>query len=145
MRASLVKLRLWFSRKDFMDIKNALNSILPIQLRTKPTVDRSIKSGNTTDRDANGQMGYDQQKQKQQEPMTEEQLQKALQALRDLPAVKDHQLSTELTEIDGKKFVLLKEPNGKLIRKISESELWTLPVMKDSDPNKKGQLLRKTA
>lgn len=127
-----------------MDIKNALNSILPIQLQKKPAIDRSIKSGDATDRDANGQMGYDQQK-KHQEPMTDEQFEKALKALKELPAVKDHHLTTEVAMIDGKRFVLLKEPTGKLLRKISESELWTLPTMKDSDPNKKGQLLRKTA
>lgn len=128
-----------------MDIKNALNSILPIQLQQKPTIDRSIKSGGATDRDANGQMAYDQQKNKQQQPMTEEQFEKALKALKELPAVKDHHLTTEIVMIDGKRFVLLKEPSGKLLRKISENELWTLPTMKDSDPNKKGQLLRKTA
>ncbi len=129
-----------------MDIKNALNAILPLQLRAKVTTDRAIKSGNTTDRDANGQTGYDQnQNQKNQEPMSEEQLKKAMQTLMEFPAVKDNQLSVELVELEGKKFVLLKEPNGKLIRKIPEAELWTLPSMSDSDPDKKGQLLRKTA
>lgn len=129
-----------------MDIKNALNAILPLQLRAKVTTDRTIKSGNTTDRDANGQTGYDQnQNQNQREPMTEEQLKKAIQAIMEFPAVKDHQLSVELVELQGKKFVLLKEPNGKLLRKIPEAELWTLPSMTDSDPDKKGQLLRKTA
>jgi uncharacterized FlaG/YvyC family protein len=129
-----------------MDIKNALNSILPINLRAKPEVDRSLKSGNTTDRDANGQTTYDQNQQQQhREPMTEEQLQKALQHLKDLPAVKEHNWTVELLLVDGKRFVLLKEANGTLIRKIPEFDLWTLPVMSESEPNKKGQLLSKTA
>ena len=127
-----------------MDIKNALNAILPLQLRAKTATDRTIKAGNATDRDANGQMAYD-QNQNNHEPMTEEQLKKAMQALKDFPAIKEHNLSVELVELEEKKFVLLKEPNGKLIRKIPEAELWTLPSMKDSDPDKKGQLLRKIA
>ena len=130
-----------------MDIKNALNSILPPSLRKAEAPERTIKAGNTTDRDANGQMAYDQnQNQQQREPMTEEQLKKALEHLKSLPAVKEHNLSVELTEMNGKRFVLLKEADGKILRKIPEAELWTLPVMSETDPqNKKGQLLRKTA
>ncbi len=129
-----------------MDIKNALNAILPPALKKAAPAEKAIKAGNTTDRDANGQMGYDQQKQEHREPMTEEQLKKALEHLKALPAVKEHNLTVELTEIQGKRFVLLKEADGKILRKIPEAELWTLPVMSDSDPTKKkGQLLRKTA
>ncbi len=128
-----------------MDIKNALNSILPPSMRKTVPTDRSIKAGNTTDRDANGQAAYDENQQQKREPMTEEQLKKALEHLKSLPAVKDHNLTVELVEQNGKKFVFLKEPDGKILRKIPEIELWTLPVMTESDPQKKGQLLRKTA
>lgn len=133
-----------FSDTSSMDIKNALNSILPLNLRPKDGVDKSIKMDNTTDRDANGQQQYQSQDQKR-EPMTDEQIEKALEILRSYPAVKEHNLSIELVLIDNKKFVLLKEPDGKLIRKIAEHELWSLPDMKQWEPPKKGQLLRKTA
>ena len=129
-----------------MDIKTALNAILPLNLRQKTEVDRTIKSGNTTDRDANGQQAYDQQgQQKHREPMTEEQLETAMKALREYPAVKEHNLTIELVTQEGRSFVLLKEPSGKLIRRIPEVELWSLPVMTESEPDKKGQLLRKMA
>jgi uncharacterized FlaG/YvyC family protein len=129
-----------------MDIKNALNAILPLNLRAKTGTDRALKAGNSTDRDANGQASYEQQqKQEHREPMSEEQLKKALQHLRDFPAVKEHNLTVELVEQDGRRFVYLKEPDGKILRRIHEAELWTLPVMTESDPNKKGQLLRRTA
>ncbi len=130
-----------------MDIKNALNAILPLNLRAKTETDRTIKAGNTNDRDANGQMAYDQNQHKQEEhpPMTDEQLQRALKALQEFPAVKEHNLTVELIEQEGRKFVLLKEPDGKILRRISEAELWTLPVMKQADPKAKGQLLRRTA
>lgn len=123
-----------------MDIKSALNAVLPLSLRPRDKVERTIKSDSTTDRDANGQMpsGGEQQ----QGPMSDEQLQKALEHLRSLPVVKDHSLSVELIEQEGRKFVLIKEPNGKVVRRIHESELWSLQVVKSSE---KGQLLRKTA
>lgn len=127
-----------------MDIKNALNAVIPPQLRQKDGVDRTIKMGNTTDRDANGQQMY--QEQKPKEPMTEEQFEEALQVLKNLPAVKEHNLTVEAIEHEGRRIVLLKESDGKVLRRIHEAELWTLPEMKSSDPsNKKGQLLRKTA
>ena len=124
-----------------MDIKSALNAVVPISIRTKDKIDRAIKSDSTTDRDANGQMpgGGEQQ---QQGPMSDEQMQKALEHLQSLQAVKDHQLTVEVMEVGERKFVLIKEPDGKIVRRISEHELWSL---KDVSPTDKGQLLRKTA
>lgn len=87
--------------------------------------------------------GQDKNQGEQKPPMSDEQLKKAMEHLKSLPVVKDHQLLLELfTNEGGKRFVLLKEPNGKLIRRIPEDELWTLQVVKETE---KGQLLRKTA
>jgi hypothetical protein len=128
-----------------MDIKNALNAMIPPQLRAKENVERPIKMGNATDRDANGQQTF-QEREQHREPMTQEQFEKALEALQNLPAVKEHNLTVEPIEVDGRRMVLLKEADGKILRRIPEAELWTLPEMKSSDPStKKGQLLRKTA
>jgi uncharacterized FlaG/YvyC family protein len=125
-----------------MDIKNVLNQVIPIGLRTKGPVQKTIKSDSTTDRDANGQQAFGDQKEQHREPMTEEQLKKALEHLKGLGVVKDHGLSVELIDQGGKKFVLLKEASGKIIRRIPESELWTLQVMQDE---KKGQILNRSA
>lgn len=128
-----------------MDIKNALNAVIPPQLRAKDGVDRSIKMSNTTDRDANGQQTFQEQNQ-HKEPMTDEQFEKAMEVLRNLPAVIEHNLTVEMIDHEGKRLVLLKEPDGKILRRIHEAELWTLPEFKSTDPgNQKGQLLRKTA
>jgi len=127
-----------------MDIKNALNAVLPPSLRPRDKVERNIKSASTADRDGNGQEPYGGQgQQKQHGPMSEEELKKALAHLRALPVVKEHGLTVELTEQNGKKFVLIKEPGGKVVRRIHEAELWTLQTMAGTE--KKGQLLRKTA
>jgi uncharacterized FlaG/YvyC family protein len=125
-----------------MDIKNALNQVLPIRLRVKEQVQKAIKSDSTTDRDANGQQAFGDQKQDQKEPMNDEQLKKALAHLRSLPVVLDNHLVVDLIEQGDKKFVLLKEPTGKIIRRIPELELWSLQVMQE---DKRGQILNRSA
>jgi len=74
--------------------------------------------------------------------MTEEQLKKALEELRNLPAIKEHNWQVELSVVENKKFAIVKDINGTIIRRIPELELWTLP--KGNEPGK-GQLLKKTA
>jgi len=125
-----------------MNIKGLLGNMLPTSpLRPAEKTERAIKSDSTSDRDANGQQagGGEQQ---QHEPMTDEQLQKALEQLKNLPGVKDHNWSVELVMIENKKFALVKDVNGTVIRRIPELDLWTLPS--GSEPGK-GQLLKKTA
>lgn len=124
-----------------MDIKGVLNAVIPQQIRSKEKVEKLIKSDSTTDRDANGQMTSGGEHE-HHPPMSDEQFKRALQHLENLAVVKDHNLSVELTESEGKKFVLIKESSGKVVRRIPEQELWSLLSVKDSE---KGQLLRKTA
>ncbi len=130
-----------------MDIKNTLGAILPIQTNVSKKIEnakRAIKSENTTDRDGNGQQQYQSQDQQQHGPMSDEEFQKAFKYLQELPAVKEHHLLLEVQLIDGKRFIFLKESDGKTVRRISEHELWSLAVLKSPD-SKKGQLLSKTA
>lgn len=130
-----------------MNIKSVLNSILPITTRVKNVTEKSIQTESTADRDANGQQLLDQnqgQNQNKREPMSEEQLKKALEYLKNLPVVSEHNLNLEVVDVAGRKNVILKEPNGKIIRRIHEEELWTLQVMRDEN-HKKGQILRRTA
>jgi len=112
----------------------------PLRPATAP--EKAIKSDSTTDRDANGQQagGGDQQ---HREPMTDEQLQKALEQLRNLPAIKEHHWTVELVVIENKNFAFVKDSNGTVIRRIPELDLWTLP--QGNEPGGKGQLLKKSA
>jgi len=123
-----------------MDIKSVLNAALPLNIRGKEKVERTIKSDSTTDRDANGQTPGGNQEQHQ--PMSDEQFKKAMDHLKALDIVKDQNLTVELLELEGRKFALIKDNQGKIIRRIPEVELWSLQVVKSSE---KGQLLRKTA
>jgi uncharacterized FlaG/YvyC family protein len=126
-----------------MNIKGLLGNMLPTSpIRGASKTERAIKSDSTTDRDANGQQagGGNQQ---HREPMTDEQIQKALEQLRNLPAVKEHNWTVELTLLENKKFVLIKDSSGTVIRRIPELDLWTLPAA--GEPGAKGQLLKKSA
>ena len=126
-----------------MDIKGALNQVIPLQLRAKDNVQKAIKSDSATDRDANGQQAFGDPKGDQHHgPMSDEQLQKAIEHLKSLSVVKDNALVVELIQVQEKKFVVLKEPNGKVIRRIPESELWSLKAMEE---DKRGQILNKSA
>lgn len=127
-----------------MDIKHALNSILPIQVRSTVPTEKPIKSENATDRDANGQQQYSQDREEKHGPMSDEQYEEALKQLRAMPGVVEHGFQIETEMIDGRRFTLVKESSGKVIKKITESELWTLPQVSEGE-KPKGQILRKTA
>jgi hypothetical protein len=125
-----------------MNIKGLLGNMIPtLPISATARADRAIKSDSTSDRDANGQQagGGEQQ---HREPMTEEQIEKAMEHLRSIPGVKDHGWEVELSVIENKKFIIVKDTNGTIIRRIPELDLWTLQP--DSQPGK-GQLLKKTA
>ena len=124
-----------------MDVRNVLGSLIPTNITRKDPADRVIKSDSTTERDGNGQMPFGEGGE-EKPPMSEEQLKKAMEHLANHAAVKENNLSVELQVMDGRNFVIIKEPNGKIVRRIPESDLWTL---KDVQDNEKGQLLRKTA
>lgn len=126
--------------REVMNIKGLLGPQVMPAIRPTEKVDRAIHSDVTHDRDANGQQTFG-DSQDQREPMSDEQLQQALEHLRQLPAVKEHKWTVELSVEDDKKYVLIKDNLGTLIRRIPEIELWTL----GSDQPLKGQIFKKTA
>lgn len=129
-----------------MNIKGLLGNMITSPIRNKETAtktERTIKSDSTHDRDANGQQLYDQnKKQQQQGSMSEEQFNKAVEYLLSLPSVKEHQWSVEIVNENSKRFVLVKDNLNNIVRRIPESELWSLPFDKDV---RTGQLLKKSA
>jgi uncharacterized FlaG/YvyC family protein len=125
-----------------MNIKGLIPNIQPSDIRPVDRVGRAIQSDQTNDRDANGQEAYQQQNQEQKhEPMSDEQLEKAMEHLRNLPAMKEHKWTVELEYVDDKKFVVVKDNLDNVIRRIPELELWTLPT----DDSPRGQLLKRSA
>lgn len=125
-----------------MNIKGLISNILPNrEVRSVENIGKTIKSDQANDRDANGQQSYGENQQEHREPMSEEQLEKAMNHLRNLPAVKEHKWTVHLESDGEKRHVIVKDNLGTIIRRIPELELWTLP----SDDSPKGQLLKRAA
>jgi hypothetical protein len=125
-----------------MNVKGLLGNQVPTSpIRAAEKVDRSIHSDASHDRDANGQQAFGGQQ--EQGSMSDEQLKKAIEHLRQLAAVKEHKWSVDLVIENEKKFVLIKDVFGALIRRIPEADLWTLSI--DDQGPQKGHLLKKTA
>ncbi len=124
-----------------MNIKGLVSNIIPMEPRGPEKTGRSIKSDQTHDRDANGQQAFEQKQEQQREPMTDEQLEKAMEHLRGLPATKENRWDIVLDRSELGCFVLVKDNLGTVIRRIPEKELWTLP----DDQNSKGQLFKRSA
>lgn len=126
-----------------MNIRGLISNIAsPNEVRKVDTIGRAIQSDSANDRDANGQESYQQQGGHHQ-PMNDDELQKALTQLQNLPAFKEHKWTAELVgEVGtGSCEVLVKDNLGSIIRRIPENDLRSLP-----DPDsQKGQLLKKTA
>ncbi len=130
---------------EAMNIRNLSSTTATTALDNREPIDRSIKSSNTTDREGNGQQQHGSE-QAPKEPMNAEQLEVAVKNLENLPAVKELGLSIEVTRQGLRAVILLKELSGKVIRRIPEDELWTLPEVKSfENTHQKGQLLRKSA
>lgn len=124
-----------------MDIKGLVKPLGPLSTESRERVERTIRSEKSHDRDGNGQQSFAQNGE-EHPPMSEEEFQKALNHLKNLPVVKENNLTFVEEFRNGQRFLILKEPSGRVLRRIAESELWTLQVVKDHD---KGQLLSRSA
>ena len=129
-----------------MNIKGLINPNL-ISGGIKPSdsvqkTERTIKSDNTQERDANGQELYS--KNKKQQRMTAEQFKRAL-AILNLKAFMLEMKWQAFEVIENEFFYAeVKSSDGTMIRRMSEFDMWELFEEKSVDENK-GQLLRKTA
>lgn len=124
-----------------MDLKGIGKPISPPPVINRGRVERSISSEKSNDREGNGQAAMNGDE-SQHPPMSEEQYHQALEHLRQLQVVKENQLEIIEHHSEGKRIVIIREPSGKIIRRILENELWSLKAVKESE---KGQLLSRTA
>lgn len=124
-----------------MNVKGLFGNMITPGIRSTERTERTLRSDSTHDRDPNGQQAPPDQ-QEQKEPMTEEEFERAVQYLKTLPAVIEHKWKVEVAKADDKKFVLVRDNLGSIIRKIPENELRNLPT---DQVEKKGHLLNKAA
>ncbi len=132
-----------------MNVKNLLGLGIPVTERATTQslrqVDRSIKSEDTQERDANGQQFYDQQKKKNTTKMSREQFLRALAILNEKAFMKE-MTWTAVELLDGEHYYAdVKDAQLNTIRKINEFDLWELFEDVRPGEEKKGQLLKKIA
>lgn len=126
-----------------MNIKNLIGNVNQVSAPAPAAkADRTIKTDNTQDRDANGQQFYHQERKK--EKMTDEQFEKAVAILREKHFIKDMHWLVLVAEENGVKYACVQDSSGNSIRKIAEFDLWE--VFEDTKTEEtKGQLLKRTA
>lgn len=122
-----------------MNIKSLAPQIIPIEGRPVDRTKKLVKSDHTNDRDGNGQQTFSEEQ--DHPPMSDEQLQQAIEKLKNLSATKEHKWQIELEVMGDIRSVLVKDNLGNLIRRIPEKELWTLP----ENDNPKGHLIKRAA
>lgn len=120
-----------------MNIKGLVSNLIPIDLKK---VDLR-KTRNTPDRDPHQGGGGGGENPKGHK-FTDEELEAALKILRDAPGVKIHNLQFRVEKNLEHVVVFIEDPTGKVIRRIPDTELWSL--LKNHQPNSsRGNLLNK--
>lgn len=126
-----------------MDIKRLLNLNLFSPVKSVSRLNQVNQNDKSQDRDANGQEQYHQQNQEKKE-MSDTEFSEAVKAFQELAVVKEHHWIVTTILENEKKYLLLKDNLGNLIRKIPDYDLWDIKN-KTNDSNTKGTLLKRTA
>ena len=115
-------------------ITSNLSSLLP---QKKTDESKAVKSEHSQDRDADGRKQREEKPKK--ENFTEEEILRALNYLKNLEGVKTNHLLVSYENSNEMIVFFLKEPNGKVIRRIMGCDAWTL-MLSEAE---KGHLLDK--
>jgi uncharacterized FlaG/YvyC family protein len=118
-----------------MNIKSIANNLIPFDVK-KITRTRAEAS---SDRDADGKR-EDSPKKQPRRNLSEEELSAAINYLKELKGVKDHNLNVRLGRENGVPVALIEDNKGKIVRRIPETEL----SMLDTNEKSKGNLLDKS-
>lgn len=118
-----------------MNIKGIVGNLIPVDFVKR--TDRQ-KTKETTDREPQNQQGGGEP---EQHRFTDEELAKALEFLKQNPGIKTHNLSLRVERNGNRVVVFVEDYTGKVIRRISDTELWAL--VKSGEQKARGTLLNK--
>lgn len=127
-----------------MNIKNVWNSLVNLAGVSNQKLDKKAKLEASDEKDT--QLGHGDEEASQHQ-MSEEEANQAVEIFKNLDGVKENNLSVRLEFHNDRYIVYVEDPNGKVIRRIPENELWFAlkkhrnQISKDSN---KGSLLNKT-
>ena len=110
-----------------MNVKTIANNISNIVPQKKSDDAKAVKSEQShEDRDADGRRQREQQPKK--ESFTDEEILKALNYLKNVEGIKSNNLQVSFENSNGTVVYFLKEPSGKVIRRLIGADVWTLMV-----------------
>lgn len=120
-----------------MNIKSVNTApILPVDPKQK--VEKNSRAQSSTDRDADGRREQGQGEQKRH--LNQQEFDDALKVLENLPGLKSNHLTLKVETQEDHRVVLIVAPDGKIVRRLSESQLWS--ATRDHD-RKTGTILDK--
>lgn len=121
-----------------MDIKNVVRNIVPFSVKKKEEAKAKTALDTDNERDANGQQQHEGDNRRRN--LTQEEIAEAVKCLSELPGVKDNGLNIRIETKDGVTVVYVEDRDGKVVRRIPESELSTLTTGREK---KSGHLLNR--
>lgn len=123
-----------------MDIKGIARNLLPLTSTKAASEAASTrhKSDANNDREGNGQAANGEEQKRRR--MTPEELEEAVKYLEGLAGVKDNQLKVRLETKDDITVVSIEDRDGKVVRRIPESELQALTANRE---RKSGHLINR--
>lgn len=111
-----------------MNIKTVVSSpILPIE--PKQRVEGNARTKESSDRDANGRQEQTQPELKRH--LNQEEFDEALRALGENPGLKANGLTIKVESKDDCRVILILDPHGNVVRRLSETQLWSATRDKD--------------
>jgi len=124
-----------------MNIKSVWNSLVNISAVSKTKLDHRAKTEASGEKDT--QLGYGQEESTQHR-MTEEQANEVVEYLQGVDGVKENNLQVRLDKSTDRFVVYIEDHDGKVVRRIPETEMWFIFKRKTgSSDGKKGQILNK--
>jgi uncharacterized FlaG/YvyC family protein len=95
----------------------------------KPRVSGEVRTQHSADRDADGKREGETKEQKQH--LTDPEFEEALKILKELPGLKASDLHIVVERSENLRVVLIKDYSGKVIRRLTEGQLWLATRDKD--------------
>lgn len=133
-----------------MNIKGLVRNLTPFAKPTEKATakevaeSKRVETGSTSDREPNGKQ--EQAGEESKRNLSQEEIEQAITHLKNLQGVKDNHLTVECKEDDGIKVIYVKDPTGKVVRRLAESDIWyVLKTRTNPEQKKSGQLLNKSA
>lgn len=115
-----------------MNIKSVHTApILPLEPKQRV---EGLRSQGSTDRDANGQQQQKEPEQKRH--LNQQEFDDALKALAAHPGLKANNLSIKVEQDGDHRVIYIIDPEGGIVRRLSESQLWLATRDKDRQTGK---------